>query len=156
MSKKQLKNTKANKSISPIMQKPNKWALIFIIIWAAVFNILYILAEHIFPVGFTLLLGFMLFYPVFTFCLFFMYAKRNGITLLMPFGVIPILVTEYIFITPVRSIIPNVLLATGLCMLFGSGMGNIFADTELIQSLKKQRQDKKLNEDKKYKKILDD
>ncbi len=130
--------------------------MLFVLIWAGIFNLLYMLADYIIPYGLTVLLGFMLVYPVCTFVLCFKFAKHNGITPVMPFGIIPIIAAEYVLIPSVRAIVPNVLVVTGFCILFGSGMGNIFADRELLEMRKKQKRDKKLHEDKKYKKILDD
>ncbi|WP_155984063.1 hypothetical protein [Ruminococcus sp. FC2018] len=151
-----MKNTKAKVPHNAIEKRPGLWAVLFVLIWAGIFNLLYMLADYIIPYGLTVLLGFMLVYPVCTFVLCFKFAKHNGITPVMPFGIIPIIAAEYVLIPSVRAIVPNVLVVTGFCILFGSGMGNIFADRELLEMRKKQKRDKKLHEDKKYKKILDD
>ncbi len=139
-----------------ITQHPAVSAVIFLAVWAAIMNGIYLLAEYVIPIGLTLLLGFMLVYPAMTFALCFYHAKRCSITPLMPFGMIPVVTCEYLLLDSFRAIIPNMLVTTALCMLFGSGMGNIFADKEYIAKLKKQRRDKRLHEDMQYRKILDD
>ena len=139
-----------------MIKKPIMWAVIILLVWAAVMNGLYLLVDRVFPYGLTLMLCFMLVYPVTTFAMCFLYAKCNGITALMPFGMIPVVVLEYAFIEGFRAIIPNILVITGFCILFGSGMGSIFADKEMLEKRKKDKLNKKLGEDRKYKKILDD
>ncbi len=156
MLKKPLKNTKPAAKLHPIEKRPGLWSVLFVLIWAGIFNLLYLLADYIIPYGLTVLLGFMVVYPVCTFVICFKFAKHNGITPVMPFGIIPIIVMEYILIPSVRAIVPNVLVITGFCLLFGSGMGNIFADSRQLEIRRKQKKAKKLHEDKKYKKILDD
>ena len=74
----------------------------------------------------------------------------------MPFAMVPLVTIEYIISENFRAIQPNIFVTTGFAMLFGSGIGNIFADKDRLARQKKERQDKRLHEDKKYRKILDD
>lgn len=147
---------KTSKLSENISNHPARWAVISIAVWAVLLNVLFVLTNFVFVNALMLMLGFTLIYPVCTLALCFYYAKRCGIRWYMPFGIIPIIAVEFIALENLRAVIPNVLVSTGFCMLFGSGVGNIFADKDFIQIQKKQQRDKKLHEDIKYKKILDD
>jgi hypothetical protein len=103
-----------------------------------------------------LFLCFMLLYPIMTLAGCFIYAKGCGIRIYMPFAMLPIVAAEYILFENFRAIQPNIFVTTLFGMLFGSGIGNIFADKKLIEQQKKARRDRRLHEDKKYRKILDD
>lgn len=147
---------KPSKISEHITCHPALWALIFIAVWAAVTDGMFLLVNYLLQDAFMLFLCFMVFYPVMTLVLCFIYAKRCGIRWYMPFVMTVLVVGEYILFENFRHIQPNILVTTGLTMLFGSGIGNIFADKQLLDKLKKQRQDKRLHEDRKYRKILDD
>ncbi len=139
-----------------MFEHPALWAAIFLTAWAAVVNGMFLLTNYVLQDAFMLFLCFMVFYPVLSLVMCFFYAKRCGIRWYMPFAMIPIVAAEYILFENFRAIQPNIFVTTGFAMLFGSGVGNIFADKELLAKQKKQKHDKKLHEDKKYRKILDD
>lgn len=147
---------KTSKITDNITQHPAKWAVLFIALWTVAVNGLFLLTNFVFANALMLMISFMVIYPLFTLVICFIYAKNCGIRWFMPFPIIVITVAEYIFLENFRAIVPDILVVTGFCLLFGSGIGNIFVDKAFIDKQKKQRRDKKLHEDKKYKKILDD
>lgn len=147
---------KPSKFTEHITEHPALWAVLFIAAIAMLANGMFILVNTVLTNALTLFICFMLIYPASLLVVCFIYAKRCGIRWYMPFGLIPIVVIEYILIENFRAIVPDILITTGFCMLFGSGVGNIFVDRDMVDSQKKQRRDKRLHEDKKYKKILDD
>lgn len=149
--------SKKRSRISEIINKrPAVWAAVFIAVWAAVTNSMFLLTNYVLQDAFMLFLCFMVFYPVMTLVMCFVYAKACGIRWYMPFGMIPIIAAEYILSVNFRAIQPNIFVTTCFGMLFGGGVGNIFADKKQLEAQKKAQRDKRLHEDKKYRKILDD
>lgn len=133
-----------------------RWACIFLAVWACVTNAMFLLTNYVLQDAFMLFLCFMLLYPIMMLAGCFIYARGCGIRIYMPFAMLPIVAAEYILFENFRAIQPNIFVTTLFGMLFGSGIGNIFADKKLIEQQKKARRDKRLHEDKKYRKILDD
>lgn len=147
---------KPSKISEHITEHPALWAAIFLAVWAAVTNAMFLITNYVLLDAFMLFLCFMLVYPAGSLIMCFVYSKRCGIRWYMPFAMIPLVTIEYIISENFRAIQPNIFVTTGFAMLFGSGIGNIFADKDRLARQKKQRQDKRLHEDKKYRKILDD
>ena len=132
------------------------WAAIFIAAWAALTNGMFLLTNYVLQDAFMLFLCFMVLYPVYSLVMCFIYAKGGGIRWYMPFAMVPIVTAEYILSENFRAIQPNIFVTTAFAMLFGSGIGNIFADKKALDAQKKAKHDTRLHEDKKYRKILDD
>lgn len=139
-----------------IFEHPVLWAVISIAVWAAVTNVMFLLTNYVLQDAFMLFLCFMLIYPIGSLIICFLYAKRCGIKWYMPFSMVPIITFEYLISENFRAIQPNIFITTAFAMLFGSGVGNIFADKKALEAQKKAKHDKRLHEDKKYRKILDD
>lgn len=139
-----------------MISHPARWACIFLAVWAGVTIGMFLLTNYVLQDAFMLFLCFMLVYPVMTLVGCFIYAKSCGIRWYMPFMMIPIIAVVYIASVNFRAIQPNIFVTTLFGMLFGSGMGNIFADKKLLEAHKKERRDRRLHEDRKYRKILDD
>ena len=146
---------KPSKISEHITEHPALWAAIFLAVWAAVTNAMFLITNYVLLDAFMLFLCFMLVYPAGS-LMCFVYSKRCGIRWYMPFAMVPLVTLEYILSENFRAIQPNIFVTTGFAMLFGSGIGNIFADKDRLARQKKERQDKRLHEDKKYRKILDD
>lgn len=139
-----------------ISERPVLTAVLFLLMWALFTNLLFVLANYVWVSILSFMFCFMIFYPIITLVLCFMFAKRNGIVWYVPVLMILAVTAEYFFVTDFNSITPNIIVTTILCTLFGMGIGNCFADQGAVEAAKEERRKKKLNEDKKYKKILDD
>lgn len=144
-----------NQKFSRITDSPLKTVASALIIWAAVTNGLFLISDRLLVSLITLMLCFGLIYPVFMTFLCFKVAKRHGILWYYYTAVILVTAAEYAAVPHFKSIIPNIIVLTLLCLIFGCGIGNCFADKALIDSEKEQRRLKKLHEDKAYTGILD-
>lgn len=147
---------KRSKISEHILERPVLWAVIFIAVWAALTNGMFLLTNYVLQDAFMLFLCFMVLYPLYSLVICFIYAKGGGIRWYMPFAMVPIVAAEYIISENFRAIQPNIFVTTAFAIVFGSGVGNIFADKKAIEAQKKAKKDKRLHEDKKYRKILDD
>ena len=127
-----------------------------LIIWAAMTNLLYILADKVIANMIFIMLGYMIIYPVCTLVICFLFARGHGFKWYLFTAMLVITVCEYIFISGFRSITPNIIVMTIICIIFGGGIGNCFADKFAIEQQTQKAKQKKNNEDKPYKKILDD
>lgn len=139
-----------------INENPILASVLFLVIWAVMTNLLFVLANYVWVSILSFMFCFMILYPILTLMLCFMFAKRNGLVWYVPVAMILTVTAEYFFVANFNSITPNIIVTTILCTVFGSGIGSCFADQIAIDAAKEERRRKKLNEDKKYKKILDD
>lgn len=147
---------KRSKISEHITEHPTAWAAIFVVMWAAVTNGMFALTNYVIQNAFMLFLCFMLLYPIMLLVICFIYAKRCGIVWYLHFAIIAIVVAEFALFEDFRAIQPNMIVTTCFALVFGSGIGNVFADKELIDRVKKEKLGKRLHEDKPYTKILDD
>lgn len=144
------------KSLDKILDKPLISAVSAIIIWASVTNIMFFLGDRLIDNLLFQIMSFMVVYPLGTLCLCFFYSKHNGLKWYF-FVLMGLIVTaEYFFVSGFDSIIPNIIICTLLCMVFGGGIGNCFADKDEINARKTLKMQNKNHEDEPYKKILDD
>lgn len=138
-----------------IWESPIKASAFMAILWAAVTNILFILSDKVLVSIFALMMFFGFIYPAASLVMFFKLGKRHGILWYFYVSVIVVTVAEYLLVPHFTSISPNIIVMTILCLIFGCGFGSCFADNDMIKAEKEQRRLRKLNEDKAYKKILD-
>ncbi len=139
-----------------LWNNPLKASAFTLAVWAAVTNLLFVIADKVLVSIFTLFLGFGFIYPISALVLFFKLSKRHGILWYFYIAALAVTAIEYLLVDGFKSISPNIIVMTLLCLIFGCGFGSCFADRELINAEKEQRRKKKLNEDKEYKGILED
>lgn len=139
-----------------LWNNPLKASAFTLAVWAAVTNLLFVIADKVLVSIFTLFLGFGFIYPISALVLFFKLSKRHGILWYFYIAALAVTTIEYLLVDGFKSISPNIIVMTLLCLIFGCGFGSCFADRELINAEKEQRRMKKLNEDKEYKGILED
>lgn len=139
-----------------LWNSPLKAAAFTLAVWAAVTNLLFVIADKVLVSIFTLFLGFGFIYPISAVVLFFRLAKRHGLLWYFYAAVLAVTLAEYFLVDGFTSISPNIIVTTLLYLIFGCGFGSCFADKELINAEKEQRRRKKLNEDKEYRGILED
>ena len=104
----------------------------------------------------TLMLAFGFVYPAGCLLMFFRLCKRHGVMWYFPVAVIAATVLQYAVWGIYRAIIPNLIIMTILCLLFGCGLGGCFADKEAVREYREKRRMKKLGEDKPYTSIISD
>lgn len=126
------------------------------VLWFAEVNLLLIFCDKVWVSIFSLMLCFGLIYPVISTVIFFKSAKKHGVVWYFPAAVIAACVTEYVLYDTFRAIIPNIIVLTLLCLLFGCGIGDTMSDKSAVQAAREQRRLKKLGEDKPYYGILND
>lgn len=139
-----------------LWSSPLKAAVLTLAIWAAVTNLLFVIADKVLVSIFTLFLGFGFIYPVSAVVLFFRLSKRHGILWYFYLAVLAVTALEYLLLDGFKSISPNIIVMTLLYLIFGCGFGSCFADRDMINAEKEQRRKKRLNEDKEYRGILED
>jgi len=139
-----------------LWNSPLKASAFTLAVWAAVTNLLFVIADKVLVSIFMLFLGFGFIYPVSALVLFFRLSKRHGILWYFYAAILAVTSIEFFLVDGFKSISPNIIVMTLLCLIFGCGFGSCFADRELINSEKEQRRKKRLNEDKEYKGILED
>ena len=135
-----------------ISESPVKAAVLLILVWAAIFNILYFTGEYVFDNFIFQGISFMIIYPVACFVMFYKYARNFGHKWYVYILTLVILLVEFISIKDVRAIIPNVIVSTVICLVFGGGIGGVFFDKNLAPVTEKKKEKDEGN----YKKILDD
>lgn len=121
-----------------------------------VFGIFLVLfVDKVLPSALMLMLSFGFIYPTGCLFMFFRLCRRHGVMWYFPAAVIAASVLMYISWGTYRAIIPNMIVMTILCLLFGCGLGSCFADKEAVRAYREQRRMKKLGEDKPYTSIID-
>ena len=143
------------KSFDKIKQSAELSALTTFLLWLCFGIVLILLIDKLIPSILTLMLGFGFIYPAVCLILFFRLCKRHGVMWYFPVAVIAATAVQYIFWTTYRAIIPNLIVMTTLCLLFGCGIGSCFADKEAVRAAREQKRAKKLGEDKPYTSIID-
>ena len=124
------------------------------LVWL-VFSILLVLfVDKVLPSALTLMLSFGLIYPAGCLTVFFRLCRRYGVMWYFPAAVIASAVLMYAVWETYRAIVPNLIVMTILCLLFGCGLGSCFADKEAVRAYREQRRLKKLGEDKPYTSIV--
>lgn len=148
------KRTQAVKE-SPL-DLPFLYAGLIFLLWLIMTNVLFVIADRIWVSFFTLMVGFGFIYPAGSLVLFFRLGRRHGTVWYFYPAVIAAVTAEYILVPHFSSIIPNMIVMTIVCLLFGCGIGGCFADKTAIQAAKDLRRAKKLHEDVPYESILSD
>lgn len=144
------------KGFDKIRQSEELSAAAIFVLWL-VFGIgLVLLTDKVIPSILTLMLSFGFIYPAGCLVMFFRLCKRHGVMWYFPTAVIIATVLLYTLWGTYRAIIPNLIVMTVLCLLFGCGIGSCFADKEAVRAYREQRRQKKLGEDKPYSSIIDD
>lgn len=131
------------------------FAAVFVL-WFIEVNLLLIFCDKIWVSIFSLMLCYGLVYPVLTTVMFFRTGKRHGVVWYFPAAVIAVCVAEYVLYPTFRLIVPNIIVMTILCLLFGCGIGDAVSDKEAIMAEREQRRLKRLGEDKPYYGILNE
>ena len=126
------------------------------VIWAAVTNLMMLFVDKVMDNILTLMLCFGLIYPVGSAVLFFKFAKRHGLLWYFYAAVMGLAVLEYVLVKTYRIIIPNMLIMTALCLVFGCGIGSCFCDKQTVRKEREQRRLKRTGDDKPYTSILDE
>ncbi|MCR5542163.1 MAG: hypothetical protein K6F71_15250 [Ruminococcus sp.] len=144
------------KGFDKIRQSEELSAAAVFVLWL-IFGIgLILLTDKVIPSILTLMLSFGFIYPAGCLVMFFRLCKRHGVMWYFPTAVIIATVLLYTLWGTYRAIIPNLIVMTVLCLLFGCGIGSCFADKEAVRAYREQRRQKKLGEDKPYSSIIDD
>ena len=144
------------KRFDKIRQSAELSALTAYILWLLFGALLLLFVDKVLPSPMTLMLGFGFVYPAGCLVLFFRLCKQHGVMWYFPAAVIAATVIQYIFWETYRVIVPNLIVMTILCLLFGCGLGSCFADKEAIKEYREKKRSKKLGEDKPYTSIIDD
>ena len=98
-------------------------------LWAGGVIGLYFLSEHFpNPVG-ARIFAFMLITPALTLCGSFYTAKLFGTKWYYKVTMIVLSAAIY-FLSPLRHVTPNLIIVTAICVIFGSGIGDVFSGRE--------------------------
>ena len=135
-----------------ISESPIKSAILLVLLWTALFNIFYFTGEYFLDNFIFQGIAFMIIYPAACFVMFYKYAKNFGQKWYVYIFTLLILVIEFALMKGVRAIVPNVIVSTVICLVFGGGIGGVFFDKNSVNFSDK----KKDKEEENYKKILDD
>lgn len=140
--------------LNKITDSPLISAVAALMLWAVELNGLFFLGNYTIKNLIFIMAAFFLIYPVITFVIYFIYAKLHGIKWYIYVVSILTVVSEYFLVTDFNTISPNIIVLTILCLVFGSGFGSCFSNSQ-PSSKDKNKTAKKQNKDD-YKKILDD
>lgn len=141
--------------LNKIREVPLYSAAFSFLIWLAGTDLLLILIDKLFTFPLALMLGFGFIYPVGATAIFFLLSKRHGVLWYFPAAVILTSSLHMIFWSAYRIMVPNILIMTTLCLLFGCGIGGCFADKEAVRAYRERQKQKRLGEDKPYTPILE-
>ena len=144
------------KGFDKIRQSERLSAAAVFLLWLVFGSGLVLLVDKVIPSILTLMLAFGFIYPAGCLVMFFRLCKRHGVMWYFPAAVITANVIMYAAWGTYRAIIPNMIVLTVLCVLFGCGLGGCFADKESVRAYRENRRLKKLGEDKPYSSIIDD
>ncbi|WP_295153166.1 hypothetical protein [uncultured Ruminococcus sp.] len=123
--------------------------------WLLFGILLIVLVDKVLPAPITLMLSFGFVYPAGCLIMFFRLCKTHGVVWHFPAAVIAATVLQYVFWDTYRVIVPNLIVMTILCLLFGCGLGSCFADKEAVRAYREQKRLKKLGEDQPYTPIIE-
>lgn len=138
-----------------IRENPIFDAAVFFLIWLIGTDLLLLLIDKVLVFPLALMMGFGFIYPVGATSLFFTVSKRHGVLWYFPAAVLTTAAFHMLFWDSYRAMIPNILVMTSLCLLFGCGIGGCFADKEALKAHREMRKQKRLGEDKPYTPILE-
>lgn len=92
--------------------------------WLAVWGLVFLTGDVL-----ESLLLFILFYnviyPVFTLVVSFVFAKKNGVVWALPVAMSVVAILFYSLTELVKFAIPNAIVLTIICVVFGTGVGNV-------------------------------
>lgn len=143
------------KGFDKIRQSPPLSALVTFLAWLGFGTLLIVLVDKVLPSPLMLMMSFGFIYPAGALVLFFRLCKRHGVMWYFPAAVIAATVAQFLLWETYRLIVPNLIVLTILCLLFGCGLGGCFADKEAVRAYKEQQRLKRLGEDKAYTSILE-
>ena len=144
------------KSLNKIRESEELSALLTFLIWSIFCVLLILLVDKLLPFIFVMMLCFGFVYPAVCLVMFFRLCKRHGVMWYFPAAVTAATAIMYVCWHTFRLIIPNLLVLTLLCLLFGCGLGGCFSDKEAVRAYRENRRLKKLGEDKPYNSIIDE
>lgn len=131
-------------------------SILTFLVWLICTNGLILFVDKVYASPFALMTGFGFIYPVGACVLFFRLGKRHGVVWQFAAAVILAAVCEYVFYRTYRIIVPNMLVMTALALLFGCGVGSVFADKDAIAAERLERKLRRTGDDKPYTSIIDD
>lgn len=143
------------KGFDKVRQSPPLSAVFTFVVWLCFEDLLIILVDKVIPSPLMLMMGFGFVYPAGSLVMFFRLCKRHGVMWYFPAAVIATVVVHYVAWETYRAVVPNLIVLTILCLLFGCGIGGCFADKEAVRAYREQQRLKKLGEDKPYTPILE-
>lgn len=143
------------KGFDKIRQSPPLSAIATFLAWLCFGALLVIFVDKVLPSPLTLMMSFGFVYPAGALVMFFRLGRRHGVMWYFPAAVIAATVIQYIFWETYRAVIPNLIVLTILCLLFGCGIGSCFADKEAVRAYRERQRLKRSGEDKAYTPILE-
>ena len=143
------------KGFDKVRQSEGLSALVTFLGWLCFGVLLILLVDKVLPSPLMLMMEFGFIYPAGCLVMFFRLCKRHGVMWYFPAAVIGATIILYIFWATYRAIVPNLIVLTILCLLFGCGIGGCFADKEAVKAARENKRLKKLGEDKPYTSIID-
>ncbi len=144
------------KGFDKIKQSEKLSSAVVFMIWLCFSIGLVLIVDKVIPSILAFMLAFGFIYPVGCTVMFFRLCKKHGVMWYFPVAVITMTVLLYAVWNTYRIIIPNLIVMTILCLLFGCGLGGCFADKEAVRTYREQMRMKKLGEDRPYTPITDD
>ena len=134
-------------------RSPVKAALLYLVLWELATVIMWLFTAKLFVIYPLFAVGFTVVYPVCTWWACYRHAKNYGLKWYVAPVMIAVSVIEYIFVEA-RSVVPNFIVLTVLTAGFAAGLGNYFADRDIINAAKEDKKRKKLKKEPEYKNIL--
>lgn len=104
----------------------------------------------------SLMLCFGFIYPAACLAVFFLVGRRHGLLWYLYGGIMTIDVVLYVLWDSFRAVMPNMIIMTALCLVFGCGIGSCFMDKDRVMAEREARRLRRTGEDQPYESILGD
>ena len=98
---------------------------VYLLIWEGLTALMWFLTARLTVNYLMFILSFTVIYPVITCWTCFRFTRLCGLKLYVPTVMIAACVAEFIVIEDARAVVPNFIVLTVLCVLFGTGIGNV-------------------------------
>ena len=110
---------------SKLEEKAPLCAVVYLLIWEGLTALMWFLTARLTVNYLMFILSFTLVYPVITCWTCFRYTRICGLKLYVPAAMIAAGVAAFVLIEDARAVVPNFIVLTVLCVLFGTGIGNV-------------------------------
>ena len=123
--------------------RPLICGIVYLLIWEGLTALMWFLTARLTVSYLMFVLSFTVVYPIISCWTCFRFTRLFGLKLYVPAVMIGACVAEYIFIEDARAVVPNFIVMTVLCVLFGTGIGNVVTSQGHSEADKNNKKSKK-------------